>query len=129
MKLRMMLGLCVLLLGCSAQLSKSTGAPEGMALKGGRAQICRGEPIPSGWVIDNGTRDARCPSSPLDRRPSMYWIVDISDGPVGNEINVCVYSDIPADWVVIERMRVPNRCFGAYPPSGGRPTMKKIRKV
>lgn len=95
-----------------------------------RTIICRGAPIPSGWILANDMRD---PSSCGGDNPAVLnaynvWAIEKIEGRApGTVIEVCASAPIPQGWVLVDVYRDRELC--GHPDSPFVPNMKRIRKT
>ncbi|MEM8534744.1 MAG: hypothetical protein AAGF95_28140 [Chloroflexota bacterium] len=73
-------------------------AAETNARLASRATICKGQSIPSGYVITSETRTSRCPSISIE---DNAWVIET---PGSREV-VCKGSPIPSGYVITEERR------------------------
>jgi hypothetical protein len=62
--------------------------------------MCRGEAIPTGWVIIRLEACIRCPSRPGD--PCVQFVIrNLTGLPKGTRSNMCVGSTLPVGWKIL----------------------------
>ena len=93
-------------------------------------QICRGAPIPAGWILVNDARDpSRCGGdNPAALSILNIWIIErIDTRKVNATMDVCAMAPTPDGWALVDVYRRNDRC--------GRPSdafvvnVKRIRRV
>jgi len=142
----------VLLAGCGATIRPRLGSGEGQPPIGSPAepdlgpvlspgaggrqqeaalvrQICRNQPVPSGWLIINyAAGDERCPA-PADRdNPFTVAIIErYEDKPIDTVMIVCADQKIPVDWMRVNQV-TGHECVGARVRDEA-PSVYVIRRV
>jgi hypothetical protein len=110
---------------------KTTAATKpGAVVKGKRMIICRGAPIPPGWVLVDDLRDSKSCGGENPAVIKLYnvWSVEnIADRPSGSTMNVCAANPTPAGWTVVDVYRDMEFC--GHPEESFGLNVKKIRKL
>jgi len=89
-------------------------------------RICRGSPVPEGWIMVNDHWSPTSCGNPTSITYNVWTIERYSGRPIGSTMRVCAGAETPEGWVEIDRTWSPTRC--------GHPTsitnnVKVIRRV
>ena len=94
-----------------------------------RQTICRGAPVPAGFIIVDDDRDrTKCGGeNPATYNAFNVWVIErIDNRPADSVIEICAATPMPSGWVLVDVYRDNRRC--------GRPTahfdvnVKRIRR-
>lgn len=116
----------LILAGCSTQSGLSATTATALSTVAVDQTACKGQGVPTGFVVVDAAKEDACPGTGPTNTVHMTSYTEM---PVGSQISVCVTQRTPQGWHVVERVREANRCYGAYPPTGGRATVKIIERI
>lgn len=116
----------LILAGCSTQRGLSATNAAAVSTVAIDQTACKGEGLPKGFVVVDAAKDDACPGTGPTNTVHMTSYTEM---PIGSQISVCVTQRTPQGWLVVERIRKTDRCYGAYPPTGGRATVKIIERI
>lgn len=94
-----------------------------------RTIICRGAPIPTGWILVNDMRD---PSSCGGENPATLnaynvWSIERTEGRLsGTIIDACAGAQTPTGWTLVDVFRDRELC--GHPEGPFVANVKRIRK-
>ena len=114
------------------QTGAQTGAQPGAQPKKSPRQrqiICRGAPIPAGWILVDNLRDtSMCGGSNPDyvNAYNVWAIEKYAGAPPGSVIAVCAASPIPEGWSLVDVYRDKSVC--GHPDDLFATNVKSIRK-
>jgi uncharacterized protein YbdZ (MbtH family) len=110
--------------------SGSTGQGAGQSKNAQRSVVCRGAPVPAGWILVNDLRDrSMCDgANPAAVNAYNVWALERYDNrPVDTVIEVCVAAPIPAGWTIVDIFRDKDVC--GHPAELFTANVKKIRRA
>jgi hypothetical protein len=93
-------------------------------------QICRGAPIPAGWILVNDARDpSRCGGdNPAALSILNVWVIEqLSTRKVNSTMDVCAVAPTPEGWTLVDVYRRNDRC--GRPSDAFMVNIKRIRRV
>lgn len=76
--------------------------------------ICRGDPVPTGWVIANKTWNRNTCGSPHTPQANVWTIEEYDNLPVGTPLTVCSSSRIPNGWITTGFQWNPSVCGAQF---------------
>jgi hypothetical protein len=89
-------------------------------------RICRGSPIPLGWIKVNDDWSPTSCGNPSSLTYNVWYIERYDDKPVGSTMRVCSSASTPPGWVDINYDWSPTSCGH---PSSITNNVKYIRRV
>lgn len=95
-----------------------------------RQIVCRGAPIPVGWVLVDDTREASMcgGDNPAALNAYNIWALERYDNrPVGTVIVICASMPTPPGWVVVDVYRAKDAC--GHPEEAFEVNVKKIQRT
>ena len=76
--------------------------------------ICRGDPVPAGWVIANKIWSRSTCGSPATPQGNVWVIEEYNNLPVGTPLTVCASSHVPTGWVPTSFHWNPSVCGAQF---------------
>lgn len=76
--------------------------------------ICRGDPVPAGWVIANKTWSRSTCGSPRTPQVNVWSIEEYDNLPVGTPLTICASSRVPNGWVPTTWQWNPSVCGAQF---------------
>lgn len=95
-----------------------------------RQIVCRGAPIPVGWVLVDDTREATMcgGDNPAALNAYNVWALERYDTrPVGTVIVMCASMPTPPGWTVVDVYRAKDAC--GHPDEAFDVNVKKIQRT
>ena len=95
-----------------------------------RTTVCRGAPIPYGWILVDNMREPSLCDGQNPQSLNLYnvWAIERYDNrPVGTTIDVCASTPTPEGWAMIDVYRDKDTC--GHPTDPFQPNMKRIRRT
>jgi hypothetical protein len=81
--------------------------------------ICRGDPVPAGWVIANKLWNRNTCGTPHTPQVNVWTIEEYDNLPVGTPLNVCAASHYPSGWVTTGFQWNPSVCGAQFDTQTG----------
>lgn len=97
--------------------------------KGERNIVCRGAPLPTGWIVVDDMRDkSMCGGeNPSVLNAYNVWAIErIDNRPLGATVDMCASTPTPEGWVLVDLFRVKEMC--GHPSQQFAVNVKRIRR-
>ena len=98
--------------------------------KGERNIVCRGAPLPAGWIVVDDMRDkTMCGGeNPSVLNSYNVWAIErIDNRPTGATVDMCASTPTPEGWVLVDLFRVKEMC--GHPSQQFTVNVKRIRRA
>ena len=95
-----------------AQDGSTDASPSSRPLHG-RTTICKGTPLPAGFVAVNCLIDSSRCNGFIGMTVSNVWVIErFTDRPIGTTLDICddLTNPIPSGWSVVSRFKSPTQC-------------------